>query len=108
MARQDTSKINEALSVLNEAARDKKEELQELLSGKYDDLKAVVSDVESEISNSAGRAAQRLEELKTSASERVMETVQRVDRKAHEKPWKTFGWIVAGSFVIGFLLGRRD
>lgn len=107
MAKQDAQKINEALSVLNEAARTGREELEELFSDKYNDLRSAVRDAEAQLSDSARQGAHRLGEMKDSAVERVKDTALQVDRKAHESPWKIFGSMVAGAFVVGFLLGRR-
>lgn len=101
-------KIDEALTLLNEAARDKKQELDSLLTEKYSDLKAAMTDMEVSVEDHAILGAQRLGELKAAAAGHVKETAHAVDSKAHEEPWKTLGWAVAGAFAAGFLLGRKD
>lgn len=108
MNKQDKQKIDEALTLLNEAARDKKEDLNEMLASKYGDLKSTILDMESEVAGTARRGVERADELKEVAAKRARETAQQVDQKAHEDPWKALGWSVAGAFAIGFLLGRKD
>jgi len=106
--KQETQKINEALELLNEAARDKKDDLTKTVSDKYGDLKNALLEMESDIAGTAHQGARRLEELKEAAAQRARETARQVDQKAHEDPWKALGWSVAGAFVVGFLLGRKD
>jgi ElaB/YqjD/DUF883 family membrane-anchored ribosome-binding protein len=103
-----TEKINEALTLLNEAARDKKGEFSELLGDKYDDLKQAVLGMESELETKARLGVQKAKAVSHDASEHVKHVASVVDQKAHEDPWKTFGWAVAGAFVVGILLGRKD
>ena len=106
--KQETQKINEALELLNEAAREKKEDLTKTVSNKYGDLKNALLEMETDLEGKARQSTQRLNELKEAAAERARETARQVDQKAHEDPWKALGWSVAGAFVVGFLLGRKD
>lgn len=103
-----TEKINEALALLNEAARDKKDEFGELLGDKYGDLKSAVLGMESELEAKARLGVQKVKSVSHDASENIKQVASAVDQKAHEDPWKTFGWAVAGAFVVGILLGRKD
>jgi len=108
MTKQDTQKIHEALSLLNEAAHDKKDEINELLGSKYSALKEAVQGLESDVADKAHHGAERLGELKEAATERVKSTAESVDRKAHEEPWKVLGLPIIGALAIGYLLGRKD
>jgi ElaB/YqjD/DUF883 family membrane-anchored ribosome-binding protein len=103
-----TEKINEALALLNEAARDKKDEFGDLLGDKYVDLKQAVLGMESELEAKTRRSVQKVKAVSHDASEHVKHAASAVDQKVHEDPWKTFGWAVAGAFVVGILLGRKD
>ena len=94
--------------MVNEAAQGKKDELNDLLNNKYSDLREAVLGAGADVTDSAKQEAQGLKELKETATERAKGAAEKVDRKAHEDPWKTLGWAVAGAFAIGFLLGRKD
>ena len=107
MTKQKTQKINEALTLLNEAALEKKEDVAELLSSKYAALKEVFHGLESEVAKKARHGAEHLGEIKDAAAERVKDTATQVDRKVHEDPWKAMGLSVLGAFAIGFLVGRK-
>ena len=108
MTKQDTHKIQEALDLLNAAAHEQKDDIGELLKGKYEALKDVVQGLETEAVDAAKHGAERLSELKDSATERVKETAQNIDQKVHDDPWKTLGLPILGAFVVGYLLGRKD
>jgi len=108
MTKQDTQKIQDALSLLEEAAREKTEDVSELIAGKYQQLKDVFYSLEDEASEKTRHGAERLSELKDAASERAQDTAARVDKKVHEAPWVTLGLPILGALAIGFMFGRKD
>ncbi|MDA3874594.1 MAG: hypothetical protein PF795_11630 [Kiritimatiellae bacterium] len=108
MKNQDVQKIDEALSLLNEAAHSQKDEMSKLISSKYGNLKSTLQDLEEKASDKTHESADRLRELREAAALHAHEAAETVDRKAHEDPWKTLGWSVIGAFAIGLLLGRKD
>lgn len=104
----DVQKIDEALSLLNEAAHHQKDEISDLISSKYGNLKTTLQGLEEKAADTAHEGADRLRELREAAALHAHDAVDTVDRKAHEDPWKTLGWSVIGAFAIGLLLGRKD
>ena len=46
MSKFDTGKINEALSLLNDAVKDQKDDISKLMTEKYSDLKESLSDLD--------------------------------------------------------------
>lgn len=110
MAKTDesTKKINEALELLNEAAREKKEEIEGMLEGKYSDLKCVLTDIEADAEAEARRRMARAKEMGHDAADSVRRTAGAVDRRVHDDPWKMLGWGVAAAFAVGFLFGRKE
>lgn len=105
---ESTQKIDEALSLLNEAAKDKKDEFSGLVKGKYDDLKKVLMDLESDVESQARHGLDKAKDLSHETADRIRRTATKVDDRVHEDPWKTVGWTVVGALVVGFLLGRKD
>jgi ElaB/YqjD/DUF883 family membrane-anchored ribosome-binding protein len=105
---ESTEKIHQALALLNEAAKEKAEELGALLHGKYGDLKSAILSAESQVVDQAKQGMHKAEDLGHLTAERIRQVAGTVDRKAHDDPWNTLGWSVVGAFLVGFLLGRRD
>jgi ElaB/YqjD/DUF883 family membrane-anchored ribosome-binding protein len=108
MNKQDAQKIDEALALLNEAAKGQKDEISTLISEKYANLKNTLSGAESKLEDQAQEGVERLKELKEAAANQAKSTAGHIDRRAHEDPWKTLGWTVLGALAVGVLIGRRD
>jgi ElaB/YqjD/DUF883 family membrane-anchored ribosome-binding protein len=108
MKKQDVQKIDEALALLSEAAKDQKDEITDLISKKYENLKNTVMGVESKVENQVHEGVEHLKEIKDAASEHAKSAANQIDRHVHEDPWKTLGWTVLGALVVGVLIGRRD
>ena len=108
MNKQDAQKIDEALTLLNEAAKGQKDEISSLISDKYKDLKSSIVDLESKAESRTEEGLDRLKELKDAAAGQAKSAAGVVDRHAHEDPWKTFGWTVLGALAVGVLIGRKD
>lgn len=83
-------KITEALKLLDEAAKEKKDELRELIAEKYENLK---------------EATGRAREL---SIEKTKELASTVDESVHENPWYYIGGVAIGALLLGYILGRKD
>ncbi len=101
-------KIAEALTLLNEAAKQKKEEVQKLLSHKYSDIRNVLEEKIEE-----GR--EKFEEFKEAAEDvihdgqvRLKKASREADREVHKNPWKYLGIAAGCALVAGFLMGRAS
>ena len=108
MAKHTTTTIQEALTLLDEAAREKKDDIGELVAGKYEALKEAFLGVEADVADKAKQGSERLSELKDAATERVKDAAHLIDKKVHQDPWMTLGLPILGALAIGFLLGRKD
>ncbi len=82
------NKFRHALELLNEAAREKQQDLHESLGTQYADLKEVFND-----------AAKN-------GKEKVKQAASRVDQKVHERPWLILSSVALGCLVIGNLRAR--
>lgn len=104
-------KITEALKLLEEAARDKKDELRHLMANKYAHLKDVASDTEHDIKESLAiakkRAADALAQATDIGEKRAKEIAGEVDESVHENPWPYIGGVALASLLIGYILGRN-
>ncbi|MEK7775004.1 MAG: hypothetical protein AAB305_03860 [Candidatus Zixiibacteriota bacterium] len=99
MDRFEDKRINEALELLNAAARDKKSELQAAMETKYTDLSSVVSAFTDQVKN---RTTEKFE----AGKQKVVDVATDINESAHKNPWAFVGGAAAAALVFGYLLGR--
>src|SRR4051812_7876530 len=87
-AREEYSKISDALRLLDEAAKEKRAELEDLITTRFEDIKKKIGSIEPEIKEKFSAAQERVSELTEAAKERSKEIARNVDERAHESPWK--------------------
>ena len=99
MDRFEDKRINEALELLNAAARDKKTELQAAMESKYTDLSSVMSVFTEQMKD-------RVSDTYQAGKQKVVDVATDIDQSAHKHPWAYIGGAAATALVFGFLLGR--
>ena len=99
MHRFEDKRINEALELLNGAARDKKAELQAAMENKYTDLSAVVTEFSERMNNGMSKKIE-------TGKQKVAEVANDIDKSVHKNPWPYIGGAAAVALISGFLLGR--
>jgi ElaB/YqjD/DUF883 family membrane-anchored ribosome-binding protein len=82
-----SKKIQEALQLLNDAAKEKKEEIQNLLGDKYDDVKKIFQDSTHE------------------GTEKIKEAVSDAEKTVKENPWQAIAVAATAALVLGILIG---
>lgn len=95
---QDT-RVRDALELLNSYARDKKTEFQEMLSGRYSNLKTAVGDF-------GDRMGDEASELYAKGRDKAKQVAKDVDESVHKHPWTYIGGAALGALIVGYLLGR--
>ncbi|MCX6985737.1 MAG: hypothetical protein NT118_13465 [Lentisphaerae bacterium] len=103
-------KINEALKVLEEAAKENKEQLAQAASGKYDSLKSAITDekgIKERLALAAQKAADLAMRMKEASAEKAKEIAGAVDKSVRENPWPYIGGVAVGALLLGFILGRK-
>jgi ElaB/YqjD/DUF883 family membrane-anchored ribosome-binding protein len=103
-------KINEALRILDEAAKENKDQLTQVTSGKYDSLKSAIVDekgIKERLALAAQKAADLAAHVKEVSAEKAKEIAGAVDKSVRENPWPYIGGVAVGALLLGFILGRK-
>jgi ElaB/YqjD/DUF883 family membrane-anchored ribosome-binding protein len=100
-------KIAEALKLLEEAAREKKDELRNMVASKYGHLKSVLVDTEHSVAETLVAAQKRAAEALQHAREIGEQKAKAVDEHVHENPWMYIGGAALTGLLLGYILGRN-
>ncbi len=103
-----TKKFEEALHLLNEAAREKKEEIQSLVTDRYSQIRDVLEDAAKKSRKSYRRVKDSAEEWVGEGGENVRELVSDLDDKIHDNPWAYLGGVAVGALLLGLILGSSS
>ena len=98
-------KIDEALHLLNEAAKEKKEELRQLLGEKYSHIKETLTEVALNNKEVLGRVKRITQDTLQDGQERIAEAAGEIDKQVRSNPWPYIGGVAAGALLLGFLMG---
>jgi len=92
--------LHEALAHLNEASKERREEVQKLLDEKYTDLKIAFG-------GATRASAGWVKEQSREAADKARLTARTVDRSVRRYPWAYVGGAAATGLLVGLLVGRR-
>lgn len=95
----EDKRINEALSLLNEVAKDKKSELREMIHTRYDHLRSAVG-------GTAGKMQHDISAGYHQSVQKAKEVAEQIDENVHKNPWPYIGGVALGALVIGYIMGR--
>jgi ElaB/YqjD/DUF883 family membrane-anchored ribosome-binding protein len=94
-----TDKLDAAQAHLNEAAKERRTDLQKLISEKYTDLGAAFG-------SAAGASANWMKEQGREVGDKAKLAASTVDDSIHKHPWYYVGGAAVGGLLIGLLIGR--
>ena len=104
-ATNSSKKFEEALQLLNEAAKDKKDEIQGLLGDKYTHIKDAIEEMASDKAKEFKRLKKTALAAFDEGGEKFKEVAEDLDEKVHEDPWLYIGGAALGALLLGFILG---
>ena len=100
-----------ALKLLEEAAKQKKEELKAVMSDKYTNLRSLILEKEGSLMKSLASAKDQALEMTAHARdvsvEKAREVARDVDKNVHQNPWPYIGGAALVGVLLGYILGRN-
>jgi len=94
--RTSNAKISEALELLNEAAKEKKDELKGLMVNKYAHIREAMT-----------TGVEHAQEAIIQGKEKVIEIAGDVDKRVHKDPWVYIAGAAAASLLLGYFMGSK-
>ena len=95
-----TEDLHSAMALLNDAAQKKRDEVRDLITGKYEDLRSVIADG----AHASTGWIRHTGEAVAGTAKRAASTV---NDSIHENPWPYIGSAALGALILGFWMGRR-
>ena len=100
-----------ALKLLEEAAKQKKDELRSVISDKYTNLRGLILENEKSLMKSLTTAKDHALETATHVKdvgiEKTREIASDVDKNVHQNPWPYIGGTAVVGLLLGYILGRN-
>ena len=105
-----SEKITEALELLNEAAREKKDEFRDLISQKYVHLKESLTsaDIKHSLDTARKNAVEAAAKARNISEEKMKVLATEVDKNVHANPWPYVGGVAVGALLLGYILGKKN
>lgn len=100
-------KITEALELLNEAAKEKKDELKGLFTDKYSHIKHALEAGAEQGKQIFDKAKHLTQDAIVVGKEKIKEFAGEADKKVHENPWPYIAGAAAVSLLVGYVLGSK-
>lgn len=102
-----TSKITEAFELLNEAAKEKRHEMKELMTDRYSHIKQAVLEGATQGKQILEKAQHVAQDAIAEGREAAKKTAAKVDKGVRENPWPYIGGVAVASLVVGYLMGSK-
>ena len=101
-------KFEDAIELLNQAAKDKKGEIEGLLGDKYDSIREAIEEAISKNKSQFNRVKKLVESTIDESQTRINQKKGMLEKEVRSKPWKYLGGTAAGALLLGFIMGSRD
>jgi ElaB/YqjD/DUF883 family membrane-anchored ribosome-binding protein len=102
-----TDKIAEAFELLNEAAKEKRAEMKELMTDKYSHIKQAILEGTTHGKQIMEKAQHVAQETLVEVKDAVKKTAIKVDKNVRANPWPYIGTIAAASLILGYFMGSK-
>ena len=103
----EIKKPEEAMELLHEAAREKKEELSEGVYKNVNRIRGLVNQASANGRKALHEAKEKAQEAFHSGESAVREKAAEASRRVHAYPWIFLGCVAVGAFYLGYKLNSR-
>ncbi len=100
-------KIHEALELLNEAAKEKKDEVYGVINSKYEHLREMFAGAVETGQDFADDAKKNISKTLSAEEKKLKQIAAQWDKEVRKNPWTYIGGAALGSLCLGLLLGRK-
>lgn len=101
-------KIDEALKLLNQAAKEKKEDFQKMVAEKYSHIREALSDAAAHQAETMHEWKERADGMIREGKAKAAKTAKDIDHEVHKNPWMFIGGAAVVGLVAGLIIaGRR-
>ena len=100
-------KIHEALDLLNDAAKEKKEEVVGVINAKYEHLREMFAGVVENGQSVAEDAKKNISKTLSAEEKKIKQMAAHWDKEVRKNPWTYVGGAALGSLCLGLILGRK-
>jgi len=101
-------RLSDAMKTLDELAGQEKNEIRELLTSQFGNLRKTLYEIEPEVRETFNKASQRFSQFATSSREEAQQRIKRmghnIDTKVHETPWAFIGVSAVAAAIAGYAL----
>lgn len=104
-SKKSNGKISEALELLNEAAKEKKDELKGLITDRYSHIKEAMTSGAEHGKEIIKKTKDFAQEAMVEGEEKVKEVVGNVDKRVRKDPWAYIIGTAAVSLLLGYFMG---
>lgn len=101
------SKITEALELLNEAAKEKRHEMKELMTDRYAHIKQAVLEGATQGKKILDKAQHIAQEAIAEGGETVKKAATEVDKRVRDNPWPYLSGVAVVSLILGYFMGSK-
>ncbi len=100
-------KIHEALELLNDAAKEKKEEVYGVINAKYEHLRDMFAGAVENGQSFADDAKKNISKTLSVEEKKLKHIAGQWDKEVRRNPWMYIGGAALGSLCVGLLLSRK-
>ncbi|MBF0483124.1 MAG: DUF883 family protein [Candidatus Omnitrophica bacterium] len=102
-----STKISEALELLNEAAKEKKDELKNLMVNKYAHIKEAMNAEVDQGKAALQQTKDMAQKVMVEGKEKVKEIAGHADKCVRQDPWSYIAGTAAVAILLGYIMGSK-
>jgi len=106
-SRTSNAKISEALELLNEAAKEKRDELKDLMANRYSHIREAMTAGAEHGKEVLKHTKDLAQEAIVEGGKKVKEIAGDVDKRVHKDPWVYIAGAAAASLLLGYIMGSK-